>query len=320
LLGMKSADGETADRLDVSRDGIIDQTDVSALKSILKGTSSSTEVYYDDDTSGLPTQEDRGYYVYSAKTGNKTSTYTLYAGDVSKITSTSASTRAILDGDDRELETSLKGVVNINNIATGFIVDSHTIVTAAHCLYTKSSDEVVSSCVLYLYDDSTGEVKYNNASVTATPVEFHIPAKYISSSSETVYKRYDYAVITVKEDLSDYVSFNLGVARSKAIDKTVSATGFGWNSDNEKYNKGINTSLIGKMSTGSGKIVSISSYRIGCDADTINGDSGGPLYYTDNGINTVVGIISTQMTSTNYCTRITTDILQFVYNNDNLGY
>jgi V8-like Glu-specific endopeptidase len=271
---------------------------------ILNGNTKVSVSY--KSTVALPTQEDRYYYVFSASSGKMVDTYTLDSDDAPTITSSSASTRGIIGDDDRTLETSLKGVVNIGNNGTGFIIGEHTILTAAHCVCNRSEQVGNSGMKIYLYDNGS----YNNASVTATPVQIHVPGKYVDTKG---YGEYDYAIITVKEDLSDYMSFNLGVARSNAVGKTISVTGFGCNTDPPTPN--INSSLIREMSTGSGKLTTISDYYIHHDADVVNGDSGGPLYYTKDGVKTVVGIHNSSGTDFNSAMRITTDILQFAYNN-----
>jgi V8-like Glu-specific endopeptidase len=301
LLGKKSADGKIADRLDVDGDGIIGQNDVKTLSTMILNGNTKVSVSY-KSTVALPTQEDRYYYVFSASSGKMVDTYTLDSDDAPTITSSSASTRGIIGDDDRTLETSLKGVVNIGNNGTGFIIGEHTILTAAHCVCNRSEQVGNSGMKIYLYDNGS----YNNASVTATPVQIHVPGKYIDTEG---YGEYDYAIITVKEDLSDYMSFNLGVARSTAVGDEIKVTGNGWGGT------GVNTDLIGVMSTGVGDILTVSDYYVTYTADTIGGDSGAPLYYTKDGVNTVIGIHNSGGTGFNSAIRITTDILQFAYNN-----
>jgi glutamyl endopeptidase len=272
---------------------------------ILNGNTSVSVSY--KSTVALPTQEDREYYVFSASSGKMVDAYTLDADDAPTITSSSASTRGIIGTDDRTLETSLKGVVNINNYVTGFVIGEHTILTAAHCVYNKEEQTAKTGLKLYLYDNGS----YDNASVTATPVQIHIPGEYVENST----RDYDYAIITVKEDLSDYMSFNLGVARSIAVGKTVKVTGRGGSGDEDS---GVNKDLIDVMSTGSGTIATFTNYRVNYTVDTIGGDSGAPVYYTKDGVNTVIGIHRGQYGSNNTGVRITTDILQFAYNNSHI--
>jgi V8-like Glu-specific endopeptidase len=300
LLGKKSADGKIADRLDVDGDGIIGQNDVKTLSTMILNGNTSVSVSY-KSTVALPTQEDRDYYVFNPKSGKMVDAYTLDADDAPTITSSSASTRTIIGDDDRTLETTLKGVVNIGNYGTGFVIGEHTILTAAHCMYDYEKKAIITNSTFYLYDNGS----YDNASVTATPVQIHIPGEYVENGT----RDYDYAIITVKEDLSDYMSFNLGVARSTAVGDEIKVTGNGWGGT------GVNTDLIGVMSTGVGDILTVSDYYVTYTADTIGGDSGAPLYYTKDGVNTVIGIHNSGGTGFNSAIRITTDILQFAYNN-----
>ena len=58
-------------------------------------------------------------------------------------------------------------------------------------------------------------------------VEVHVPTLYVNGSYSD-YNPYDYALIKVNEDLSDYAIFNLGIMNDNFINKqtAVSVTGF----------------------------------------------------------------------------------------------
>lgn len=323
LKGKAGSNGATAERLDVNLDGVIDANDVTLLKNINLGLVSSSTVT-STNTTALTSQESRKYYKYNAQKGTYTSSYTL--SPVSNIsTSSTVSTRSIIGNDNREIDNSLIGVVRFhykdeNYGFTGFVIDDHTILTAAHCLSPTSIGATpASSYDIRFYNEDGTAI----SSITATPVEYHIPYQYIlkhSSADESDYsvEYYDYALVTVKEDLSDYICFNLGVARNniKTSNPSTYVTGF----SNTVYSK---AELRGKKSTAVGTIQTLANYNIYYNTDTTGGDSGAPVYLIKDGVKTVIGIHTYGVddhSNFNHCTRITTDILHFVYNNNNLSY
>ena len=336
-------DAATAQRLDVNSDCIIDQNDYVLLKNINLGLSSSISVDY-SNVLNLPIQETRGYYVVDAKTASTIDYYELKP--VSNISTSSVSTCSIIGDDDRYLENGLNGVVALESGGTGFVVDKHTILTAAHCL-CKSRN-----AILDCYKNIKIDVYKDNCTIekSLTPVQYHIPSKFIDldanlkdSENHPIYKYYDYALITVKEDLSDYVNdFNLGNVRSDIVTNNkvgpkVYATGFpclykGNLTEQQKQNilksyPNINIELAqGQKITGDGYLKTTSNKLddnyFKFTADTLPGNSGGPIYIIDNNTHTktIIGIATQQYGSYNAGVRITTDILHFVYNNSNLNY
>ncbi|MEE7583066.1 MAG: trypsin-like serine protease [Oscillospiraceae bacterium] len=315
-----SKDSAMTERLDVNSDYIIDINDVALLKNINLGTANGGTISY-KNTTNLPTQETRTYYKYNASTGAYKGQYTL--NPVSSISTTSASTCSIIDEDERWAEDGLQGVVSIKyesgaNNGTAFVVDSHTLVTAGHCVYNATSgkganSKATSNLKFKVYNGSN-----ENTSVSITPIEYQMCKTYVDGS-DTQKKNYDYAIITVKEDLSDYINFNLGVVRNELYTndsyskKLLFVTGFGCGTTMV----GVNPELIGIKSTGDGFLVSTpSSYRLYYDVDTINGDSGGPIYANVKGKQTVIGIHTNGISKDgeyNKGIRLTTDILNLIY-------
>ena len=312
-----SKDSAMTERLDVNSDYIIDINDVALLKNINLGTANGGTISY-KNTTNLPTQETRTYYKYNASTGAYKGQYTL--NPVSNISTTSASTCSIIDEDERWAEDGLQGVVSIKyesgaNNGTAFVVDSHTLVTAGHCLYRNSkgsSSKTFNNLQFKIFSDHDTQ-----SSINITPVEYQLSEKYVNSLGSNV--NYDYAIITVKEDLSDYINFNLGVVRNELYTndsyskKLLFVTGFGCGTTMV----GVNPELIGIKSTGDGFLVSTpSSYRLYYDVDTINGDSGGPIYANVKGKQTVIGIHTNGIATDgeyNKGIRLTTDILNLIY-------
>ena len=103
----------------------------------------------------------------------------------------------------------------VNSMSTGFIVGNHTIATAAHCVYTGYKTGIYNNTT-HIYEHTKERfytptiTTYNSdgsaSTTTLTPVEVHISANYRAGHTS----QYDYALITVEEDLSNYVHFSLG--------------------------------------------------------------------------------------------------------------
>ncbi len=272
------------------------------------------------------------YTIFDASTGAYVSEYTLTANPV-----TDNSRAVIGDEDGRKGHDVLNGVVEINNGVTGFVVDSHTIATAAHCVITDdgnftNSDCPITSIKIYGTD---GTLKLNITSA----YDVHIPSVYISNRINNLdCSRYDYAMITVPYDLSGYVNFNLGVPTDSIIGSSLPV-----------YVTGYPDGLHDRM-TAVGNIKYQSDYD--CtrlllhDVDATGGQSGSPLYtYSEYGgedYYTVIGIHTgwngrwatddngnyiydangehvIEYTS-NRAIRMTTDLIHFYKNNPNIEY
>ncbi|MGN1411270.1 MAG: trypsin-like serine protease [Oscillospiraceae bacterium] len=312
LLGQKSANNQTAERLDVDENGIIDENDKTVVRNIIAHLQTgSTKTY--TNVNELPSQEDRTYYVYNASSGALVDDYVLYKSDVPNISATS--TRTIIDDDDRVHEPGLSGVLQTSTGGTAFVIDAHTILTNAHCIFNSEiGDQAIGGVSFTAYDSDD-----NPISIGITPLKYHIPQEFAENEEDK--SNYDYAIVTVQEDLSAYVNFKLGVAKNDIYSKNpnvdIYVTGFGWGGTN------VNPDLIGVKSTGKGNLIgsnTMTTYNIRYTTDIIGGDSGSPVYVlnSDSSIRTVIGINTSQTNSYNFGKRITTDILQFVYNNPNL--
>lgn len=307
LRGSQSANARTVERLDINNDYIINAYDRSLLSNMLMSNGSTNLSY--NYTSSLPAQSSRTYYVYSPSTGLKNDSLTYTLNPVSNIVSTGASTMSIIDGDDRHIENSLNGVVNVqysngSNCGTAFVIDSHTLLTAAHVVYNSTNLR------FKIFDN------YNTESnISITPSAYHIPSMYVSGPDSW---KYDYAIVKVNENLSNYINFDLGVMRNEVpLSKPVYATGFGGNAQN------ITPELADVKSTGVGSFSStpnnVINYAFYFNTDIVPGDSGGPVYVQNpDGSKTVIGICAYEGGTFNQATRITNDILHFAYNNPNL--
>lgn len=228
------------------------------------------------------------------------------------------STYAIIGDDDRVVDFTKSGVVKIltnSAMGTGFVVDSHTIATGAHCVYNQTINNIL------LFDVN------GNVSLSATPLEYHVPTKYIierSKGRET--NEYDYALITVEEDLSNYACFDLGVMLPNFVgsQNAISVTGFPGVVNNQL----VNNSTIHNMYTGNGVTLDSAGHDIKPDLqfiynnDITGGNSGGPVYVSKNYYGkvyyTVIGINVGSSDDYGIATSINTDLLHFYLHNSNI--
>lgn len=255
----------------------------------------------------------REYYVYNAKTGSYKTKYTLNAFY------SESSTRAVIGNDERVIDWTKSGIVKIMNstnyIGTGFVIGDHTIATAAHCAYNNKISEIL------LFDNN------GNITLHATPVEYHIPYEYTkySPTADGREEKYDYALITVKEDLSNYACFNLGVPLDSFANKksVITVTGFPVDQSNSHTKH--------TMYSSNGIVTKMYDDLMYYNADTYKGNSGGPVYITEslhgNTYYTVVAInaysphdYDIDHSYGNHGAYITTDMIHFYNKNSNINW
>lgn len=263
----------------------------------------------------------RKYLVFDAKTGEKIDDYTLDAIEVEN------NSRSVIDDRyetwNQNQNDEASGVVKIIDsndvVSSGFVVNDHVIATAAHCVYNYFDKGGQSISEILLFD------KNGNNTLKATPVEYHIPEMY------TVNKyKYDYAIITVKEDLSSYKKFNLGVPLDSCIEKQtpVKLTGFPHRVKNDKEFITVNTVTEHEMYTSDGIIIQgdgdevsgTDEFQIATTTYASSGNSGGPIYLVEsyNDEQTYYTVIGIMMNISGECisaTRITTELINFYKHN-----
>lgn len=263
----------------------------------------------------------RAYRIFNAKTGVKIgSDYTLNALPAED------NSRSVIGDDERVIDWTKSGVVKLIGYgsgyyatSTGFVVGDHTIATAAHCVYDYKKHEPIPVSKVLLFDKS------GNVTLEATSVESHIPVAFINDVSDGNYKATsDYALITVKEDLSAYACFNLGVSLDSFINSNsvVTVTGFPgeWGKRGEEVT--VNTDKKHMMYSGNGKICGGDNSLMYYNTDASGGNSGGPVYITESAYGetyyTVVAIHTNGGSYQNRGTRITTDLIHFYKCNPNI--
>ncbi|MCD7959172.1 MAG: trypsin-like peptidase domain-containing protein [Ruminococcus sp.] len=211
-------------------------------------------------------------------TGTSTAMEVSSISSSTDVSSSDADLNALIGTNDRYTDNALNGIVRISmncGYGTGFVVDEHTIATATHCVYTHSSGSDSDTYItgIRFYDDS-GELE----KVIYDPVEYHVPYYYITAvlgDSNENQRKYDYALITVEDDLSDYMCFNLGTVLDDFIssDTLVYVTGYLDTTRKTGEGNAISeeeiSSLYSKANT---------SFTLFYDCDTEGGTSGGPVY------------------------------------------
>lgn len=274
--------------------------------------------------------ESRAYFKYEAQTGKRISGYyMLYAPE------NTASTYRLIDEDERVVDWSKSGVVkllttevdgngnqiNEQDCVTGFVIDNHTIATAAHCFY-NFKDKCNYRVDSILFFDKSGNVSME----ITDPVEYHIPRQYTT----TEFSDCDYALITVSQNLRDYVQFNLGYVTDEFRGE-VSVTGFPKLRDDDYYNKGeeketLNNIENHQMYTGKGNVIGFTTNDlVKYTNDTSRGNSGSPVYVTEELYGkeyyTVIAInVKPGDRTYNAGVRMTPEVLRFYKGNPNKQY
>lgn len=258
------------------------------------------------------------YYVYNSKTGVNKGFY-----DLEPLISSNNNPRYVIGNDERVIDWTKSGVVKIIDsdgaFGSGFVIAPHVIATAAHCLYNYESRKPKKISKILLFDSN------GTQAMSATPSESHIPLEFINAtaSNSNIYTtESDYALITVKEDLSNYACFNLGVPLDSFASKqpVVTVTGF----PSDKYNNGNNQHT---MYSGNGIVTNMDDGLMYYNVDTYRGSSGGPTYITEsfNG-NTYYTVIAINIAGNSFYpqhnigTCITTDLIHFYNQNEFINW
>ncbi|MDE5792666.1 MAG: trypsin-like peptidase domain-containing protein [Oscillospiraceae bacterium] len=282
-------------------------------------------------------------YNYATKA---TGTYTLTITPETATATVGDNTREVIGTDDRQyltnqpefngivlLEFGLQDSAGINSskvaCPTGFIVGDHQIATAAHGVYNEYSgtyskgyyflsDTANHKNRIYFYDKDG-----NRTGDYVTPVEVHIPKTYYDNPNGE--DGTDYALITVKEDLSSYTHFRLGLVKNP-YDASFSKANI--------YVSGIPTVVNGKENNGkkiakgmghiySGETAYLDS-MLYYTTDETKGNSGSPIYvvtrYNSGSEYTAIGIVKGGNYTRNRGARITPMLQRFYLNNPYTNY
>jgi V8-like Glu-specific endopeptidase len=206
-------------------------------------------------------------------------------------------------------------IVQLSVGGTGFIVDKHIIATAAHCLYSKDSGFIDNIDVNIYADDGVTKL------ATFDAKEIHIPYQYKYRITNDVDDSdcYDYGLIYVEEDLSNYGIMGIGTISNEFLESkaTLGLSGFPAEVNSTDVNCKIRYVSYGTSdqdtSSNYAKI-----YKIKLVASASGGDSGGPMFiekeFLGKKYRTAVGIFTAGVDNNMYGTRITPTLVQFLRN------
>lgn len=335
-----TVDVTNLERLDFDNNKIISKADAYEVQLYKLGL-------LNPGTINLPSSETFGgssyayYHVFSASTGNQLTNKSYMLYNFSPVPNSITDPEVpdtVIGSDSRVPNWDRTGVVKLMTSSyyagSGFVVAPHIIATAAHCVYNYNNLSYESGRVI------SGIKLFNNLGVntlTATPVECHVPYSYINSINSNPGQQtneFDYALITVEEDLSDYMCFDLGVALNAASVNHVAITNAGFpaeiNPDTPSAQT-VNDHNIHNMYQGQGNLINSTAFspdrQLFYDLDTSGGNSGGPVYVTQTvhdkyGNNTkvyysVIAINVSGATEFNIGTRMNGELIRFYLHNNN---
>jgi len=305
--------------LDFDQNDIISMMDVMKIQAYLNNSLGEGDIPNSNTNDPVITPQTNtlSYRRHKYGTGDVES-YTSYNLTTS-ITdlNTMASPRTII-GDNDMVRDYNKAVVKLSIGGTGFIIGNHTVLTAAHCVYNRSTNSFIENLTMSITDDP------GHVLATYSPEYVHIPTKHVQSDRGN-----DYALLYFEEDLSQYGYFDLGYAFDDYIfnDGSVVASGFP-----QVYPPGYENAGYGIKFLSKGNLTGSNIYNeFIFDADVAGGDSGGPVY-VEEGIGSgenyreyksVIAISVREsgenvIPAQNYAQIITPDIIYFANHNNYL--
>ncbi|MBE6846083.1 MAG: trypsin-like serine protease [Ruminococcus sp.] len=325
LVGKENADSYNITCADATRDGIIDYQDHNMILDFCINKDSNKPITYQAELYDNLNNEERDYYKFSYANGEATGIeeYTLEK-PVSKARTYSLLREAEEEYDyDFVRDYSNTGVVKVGN-GSGFIVDDHLVLTAAHCVCGGTASNIL------VAEDLTVTV-YNSDETTFkvyTVDSIHVPQKYFDfddKGGSTYNVDFDYALIHIdsrydnipSKTFSQYEPFQIGYITKKFIEKQITVTTSGFTA--------IPDSSEGMHRYYSvGNIVSDSTdLRYHAYANANYGDSGGLAYYNsvynEEVIKSAIGNITGGGEGADYDSsgvRITPTIARFIFNNE----
>lgn len=313
----------TSVRGDFNGDNVVNSTDLFLISSFLTGKFASTkQAQFDVDMDNAITYDDMkavaSMVVNSSNMGTMTydtneisrksvkyANYNMLTGKTSKYTITvdetfPASTRNVIAGKDLQPVTEHdKRFVLFGTGSTGFIIGDHTIATCRHAVASCKTQSQINARVVDCGGNGIPE-----ATLTVTSVHYPDIDTYGYSGV------YDYAIVVVQEDLSQYGEFNLGVTTNTFESRNRNVTVMGWRCNGVKEEYDIDSFFI----KCTGRALSATPELMKYALSTHCGESGSPVLYN----NSPVGIHTGGGDGYNSGVRIDSQILNFYFNNDNI--
>lgn len=260
------------------------------------------------DSTAVATTRTYVRHYYGNAPSNAISEYSL---TVNPLDNTASSTNAYSLN-----STDLPGVVLDNDAAvvdltngSGFIVSDHVIATAAHCVYDGDTSSFINNYEVIIFS--------NGARTIYSPTYVDIPKTYYINPDIA----YDYALIYVEEDLSQYGMFELGLPQDEYIDANGEVTISGF----PNHLPGNEDNSFDERFKSTGNITGDFITTFVCDAFATNGDSGGPVYvseeFNENEYNTVIAIfVGKVIDNITHGLKMNHDMLKFYNGNPYIDY
>ena len=275
--------------MDINEDGVIDESDYIMIVDIVSSfhPQQPNHTFYDDNPDYIvnkslyttPNNEGREYYRHDCTDSDLTSKtpYTLPPYPIAAINNEDEQLRTPTDVIDH----SNRNVVRITTsggAGSGFIVDDHIIATAAHVIYNRSDSTFEDDVEVEVYNYSA-IVNSSNLLCTTDAVTLHIPKKYATLTGG-YQDNYDYALIYVEDDLSDYGIWKIGIATDEFIaaeDGLLTTSGFRTkNGVTARYcSTGSPIDYVQSYSPNN-----LKQYRMKTEGISYPGKSGGAVYYS----------------------------------------
>lgn len=325
ILGGFVASGDELTRMDVNQDCVIDSTDVLMVQYMMADIISPVTV--NKEAYKAPNYESRAYYRHDCNSSNANNKTRYTLGNLPQTMSENEIAEYATRPDNRDQENTNVVQLNLGGATgSGFIVAPHVVATAAYCVYS-SKGGFGRNITVNIYNKD-GEVSINNLVHTSKARYIHIPEQYFKDPDNV---NYDYALIYVEDDLSDYGIWSMGVSVDDFMNtgKLLTASGFTTKTIEENdqeistYARYYSTGPVRAYEKCYEKDKNL-DYRISAESASYEGKSGGVLYYKssyDNRIvSSVVGVVTGSRKDNAYtwAVRITPTLLQFYKQNTKL--
>lgn len=164
-----------------------------------------------------------------------------------------------------------QAVVRLGEYGTGFIIDDHIIVTAAHCVFQRNDkgDREFINFVINVYDESGTKIVEQ-----LQPKFIHVPIEYIGAN--TSYTEYDFALVYVENAISQaYGRYHLGIATDDYITSKGSVMVGGF-PNIQDIGRGYRVNTRGYLNPDESNDSTI-RYNV----PTAGGSSGGPVFFNE---------------------------------------
>ena len=323
LLGNFSVTQYCFTAMDINNDKVVDKTDAYIIQykalNNLAMEQNTKELYTLPDNSG------RWYTKYNCNTGDTSSYYIGNASLLNLNTRIESGNRMAPDNIDYGNTNVVKLEMSDGSAGSGFVIDEHTIATAAHCVYGSN---FVSGVTVNIYNQNAEAIP-SNLIASFEADSYHVPDLFIESPVLTK-DNYDYALIHVANDLSgnnllDYVSpWEFGIASTEfSEDETgvITSSGFTVHGTCKRY---YSTGNVVDFSVLPNEEHNNPNLRIASFGASYPGKSGGAIYYDSSyqsaSYRSIVGIVVSSNGSTigTWGTRFNPTLIRFYKQNTNI--